>query len=242
MSSGSPGSKGFITLVIASGAAVLIDALAHWRPVKTTEFLALLAFSVVASRCRVKLPGVTGSMSVNLPFILMAAAELNMAEALVVGCLSTLAQCLPSAGKSFNLVRTLFNFANMALAVGVTHLLYDSATLRAGIASSQLLLAIATAGFFLVNSAPVAIVISLTEGKNAARIWANMFQLSYPYYLASAGVAAAVVSLAGNITWQAPVAMLLLMLGLFHSYRRYFSAADQDGAAKPESKGILAAN
>jgi len=227
MSSYSPVSKGFVTLVIASGAAVLIDALAHWRSVKLTEFLALLVFSVVASRCRVKLPGLTGSMSVNLPFILMAAAELNMAEALVVGCLSTLAQCLPSAGKSFNVVRALFNFANMALAVGATRLLYDSATLRTGVASSQMLLAIATAGFFVVNSAPVAIVIALTENKNPVRTWGNMFQLSFPYYLASAGVAAAVVSVAGHITWQAPVAMLLLMLGLFHSYRRYFSEADQ---------------
>jgi hypothetical protein len=231
MSIYSPVSKGFVTLVIASGAAVLIDAFAHWRSVKLPEFLVLLVFSMVASRWRVKLPGLTGSMSVNLPFILIAAAYLNMAEALAVACFSTLAQGLPSAGKKFIPIRALFNFTNMALAVGATRLIYDSPTIKAGVVSSQLLLAIAAIGFFVVNSVPVAIVISLTENKNALRTWGNMLQLSFPYYLASAGIAAVVISMTGEIAWQAPVTVLPLMLCVFYSYRHYFAAADQAAQA-----------
>jgi hypothetical protein len=70
----SPTSKAFITLIVAPGAAVLVDALLHWNTEKLTAFLLLLALSVIASRLRVKLPAVTGVMSMNLPFILVAVA------------------------------------------------------------------------------------------------------------------------------------------------------------------------
>src|SRR5215831_5152573 len=107
----SPISKAFIALVVACGMGALALALVNRGPLKPSEFIALLAVSLVASRLRVKLPGVTGTMSVNLPFILVAVAELTMAEAMVIGCLSTLVQCLPKGGKKFNPVQTLFNFS-----------------------------------------------------------------------------------------------------------------------------------
>src|SRR5437879_6155905 len=108
----SPISKAFIALVALSGAAVVTNALLHWQPVKLPGFVALLIISVAASRLRMKLPGFTGAMSVNLPFILLAVATMTAAGALIVGCCSTLAQCLPRTGKKFNAVRTLFNVSN----------------------------------------------------------------------------------------------------------------------------------
>jgi len=164
-------------------------------------------------------------MSVNLPFILVAVAEMSTAEAMVVGCASTLVQCMPQAHKKFNWVQTLFNFSNMALAVGATRLLYNSAALGSVIKSHPLLLAIAAAGYFAVNSMPVAIIISLTENKNPVRAWITMFQLSYPYFLASAAVAGVVVAVSAQVGWQVPVGLLPLMLGVFYSYRRYFAVA-----------------
>ena len=215
-------SKAFITLVVAGGAAVLIDALFHWKPASPTAFLVLLALSVVASRLRVKLPGMTGVMSMNLPFILVAVARLSTPEALLVGCISTTVQSLPQAGRGFNFTRTLFNFSNMALAVSATRLLYTSDALNSTLKSHPLLLAVAAAGFFAVNSVPVAIVIALTEKKNALRAWASMFQLSYPYFLSSAAIAGVVLTISSQPGWQVLVLLLPLMFGVFYSYRRYF--------------------
>lgn len=215
-------SKAFITLVVATGVAVLIDALLHWKPANLTAFLVLLILSVVASRLRVKLPGVTGVMSVNLPFILVAVAELNTGEALVVGCISTLAQSLPQAKGKFNWTRIVFNFSNMALAVSATRLLYTSEALTSTLKSHPLLLAVAAAGFLAVNSIPVAIIIALTEKKNAVHAWVSMFQLSYPYFLASAAIAGVVLTVSSQPGWQVPVLLLPLMVGVFYSYRRYF--------------------
>lgn len=217
-------SKAFITLVVASGAAVLIDALLGWKPVNLTAFLVLLALSAVASRLRVKLPGVTGVMSMNSPFILVAVAALNTPEALLVGCVSTLAQLMPQAGRKFNFTRILFNFSNMALAVSATRLLYTSDALTSTLRARPLLLAVAAAGFFAVNSIPVAIVIALTEKKNAIRAWVTMFQLSYPYFLTSAAIAGVVLSVSSQAGWRVPVLLFPLMIGVFYSYRRYFGA------------------
>jgi hypothetical protein len=216
-------SKAFIALVVLSGLAVLGNALMHAGSDNPGRFISFLLVACVASRLRVKLPGVTGTMSVNLPFLLVAVAEMNTAEAMVVACASTLVQCLPKAGKKFNWVQALFNFCNMALAVGATRLLYDSAALGSAIKERPLLLAVAAAGYFAVNSIPVAIIISLTEKKNPFRAWGAMFQLSYPYFLASAGMAGLVIAVSARVGWQLPVLLLPLMVGVFYSYRRYFA-------------------
>ena len=235
-------SKAFITLVVAAGVAVLIDALFHWKPANLTAFLVLLTISVIASRLRVKMPGVTGVMSMNLPFILVAVAQLNTPEALLVGCISTAVQSLPQAGGKVKFIRLLFNFCNMALAVSATRLLYTSDALTSTLKSHPLLLAVAAAGFFAVNSVPVAIIIALTEKKNALRAWAAMFQLSYPYFLASAAIAGVVLTVPSEPGWQVPVLLLPLMIGIFYSYRRYFGAVLNQTEMKRASQSAAVAS
>ena len=224
----------FIALVILAGFAVLGNAVMHASSADLVRFVVFLVVACVAARFKVKLPGLTGNMSVNLPFILVAVAEMNAAEALTIACLSTLVQCLPRARKKFNLVQAIFNFSNMALAVGATRLLFAGPTLGAHIGSRSLLLAVAAAGFFVVNTMPVAIVIALTESKNA-----GIFQLSFPYFIASAGIAGCVLTLSARIGWQVPIAVLPLMLAIFHSYRRYFAVV---AAALAKSVGSAAAS
>ena len=215
----------FIALVVLSGFAVLGNVLMHASSDNRMRFISFLLVACVAARLKVKLPGLTGTMSVNLPFILVAVAEMNTAEALLVGCLSTLVQCLPGRQQKFNWIQGFFNFANTALAVGATRLLYTSVALASAMKPHSLLLAVAAVGFYAVNSVPVAIIIGLTEHKNALRAWAAMVQLSYPYYLASAAVAGVVITATDHIGWQAPLLVLPLMAGIFSSYRHYFSVA-----------------
>src|SRR5690348_10957324 len=130
----------FIALVILSGFAELANAVLHAQSVDHVRFLSFLLVACLAARLKVKLPGLTGSMSVNLPFILVAVAEMSPSEALAVACFSTFVQCLPRATQKFNTVQAIFNFANMALAVGVTRFLFGNPALNNAIASHALLL------------------------------------------------------------------------------------------------------
>ena len=230
----------FITLVILSGFAVLAQAVLHAQSVDHVRFVSFLLVACLAARLKVKLPGLTGSMSVNLPFILVAAAEMNSSEALAVACFSTFVQCLPRATQKFNTVQAIFNFCNMALAVGTTRLMFGNAALNSMVGSHGLLLALAAGGFFVTNTVPVAFVISLTEAKNALKVWGNIFQLSFPYFVASAAIAGLVLAASAKIGWQVPLFVLPVMFGVFHSYRRYFGGG-QESAPVPAAVAARAA-
>jgi hypothetical protein len=153
-----------------------------------------------------------------------------------VGCLSNLVQYLPREKQKFNWVQALFNLNTMALAVGATRWLYETTAIAAWVPSPSLRLGVAAAGFFVVNTVPVAIVLFLAEGKNLVRTWIEIFQLTFVYFLASAGIAGVALTLTERIGWQVPVSILPLMLGVFYSYRRYFALqpeAPSDSARKP---------
>lgn len=67
--------KSFIALITAAGLVSVGYALTRtttWHP---GEGIALAMIALAASRMKVKLPGLNGSMSVNLPFVLIAAVE-----------------------------------------------------------------------------------------------------------------------------------------------------------------------
>jgi hypothetical protein len=221
----------FIALVILSGFAALASAVMHAQSADHVRFVSFLLVACLAARLKVKLPGLTGSMSVNLPFILVAVAEMNPTEAMAVACFSTFVQCLPRATQKFNTVQAIFNFCNMALAVGATRIMFGAPALNNMTSSQALLMAAAAGAFFVVNTVPVAIVISLTESKNALDVWGDIFQLSFPYFVASAGIAGVVLAASVKIGWQVPLFVLPVMFGVFHSYRRYFGGSREAAPA-----------
>jgi len=216
-----------------SGAGVFVEAGLHSPEFHLVRFVSFLLVGCLAARLKVKLPGFTGTWSVNSPFILVAAAEMNTLEALLVGCASNFLQCLPRDRRKFSVTQVTFNFCTMALAIAATRLIYGSAAVAGYVGSPSLRLALATAGFFLANSVPVAIIISLTERKSVWGTWLGISQLSYPYFLASAGVAGGVLTLVSRVGWQVPLGILPLMIGVFYSYRRFFSPSAKAEAEAP---------
>lgn len=221
----------FVALIVVSGLLVLGDAVLNARAMPTVRFVAFLLVACLAARLKIKLPGLTGTMSVNLPFILVAAAEMNTAEALAVGFISTLVQCLPRGMQKFNLVQAAFNCSTITLAVATTRFIYASPSVTAMVASPGLRLAIAAAGYALANTVPIAIVIRLTEAVSAMQTLIEMLQLSFPYLVASAGIAGLSLAITQEIAWQVPLAVLPVMAGIFQSYRRYFAATAVAGAS-----------
>ena len=220
----------FVALIALSGILILVDAGFKARSVPSVRFVAFLVAACLAARLKIKLPGLTGTMSVNLPFILVAAAEMNSAEALAVGFISTFAQCLPK-GRKLNLAQAAFNCGTIVLAVTAARYIFASPSIASAISSPSLRLGAAAAGYALANTIPVAIVIGLTEGAGILRTWREMLQLSFPYLVASAGIAGVTLTRAHEIGWQVPLAVLPIMAGIFQSYRRYFAATAASEAA-----------
>jgi hypothetical protein len=185
--------------------------------------LAVLVLSAVTSRMKVKLPGINGNMSVNLPFLVTAAVNLSAAEAVVVTCVSTMVQCWPRKNAKLNPQQMAFNLSMMTFAGCLASLMLHADWLRRmQWSSSTLGLALATATLFLGQTVPVATIVAMSEGKAAGHIWWNLAHLSFPYYVVSAGVTTMVQAVSSHMGWGLALAVFLVMYGIHRSYRLYF--------------------
>src|ERR1700740_765996 len=107
--------------VITAGYAGLVSHALH-----TYFALAVLVLAAVTSRMKVKLPGINGNMSVNLPFLLTAVVSLSAAEAVVITCISTAVQCWPRKNAKFNPQQMAFNLSMMSFASCLASLMFHN--------------------------------------------------------------------------------------------------------------------
>src|SRR5689334_1681010 len=77
--------KAFISLVVVAGTLVAIYGSAHPSSKSIAQFICYLLIAILASRLKVHLPGITGTMSVNFLFVLLGILELSFEEALILG-------------------------------------------------------------------------------------------------------------------------------------------------------------
>jgi hypothetical protein len=217
----------FIGLITLGGLSMVTCAALERQPWHAYQFLLVLVIAVLASRLKLKLPGLNGNMSVNLPFILIAQAQLSPTEALIIACTSTLVQSLPRAGAKLKPVQVLFNISTMAIAVESGCLVLHHGQHLKMIPSGALLLALSAGAFFLGQTLPVSAIVALTDGGAFRRIWTNIAQMSFPYYVVSAGVTSMVNSVGRHIGWPTALLLLSVMYGIYRSYRLYFAKAAQ---------------
>jgi hypothetical protein len=185
--------------------------------------LAVLALAAATSRMKVKLPGINGNMSVNLPFLLTAIVRLSATEAVAITCVSAVVQCWPRKDAKFKPEQMAFNVSMMALATCLASLMFHAQwSSRSGWTSNPLGLVLATATLFLGQTAPVAGIVALSEGKTAGSIWWHLAHMSFPYYVVSAGVSSIVHSVSTHLGWGLALAVLPVMYGIHRSYRLYF--------------------
>src|SRR6202161_2453604 len=163
--------KLFIGVTAALGMWAMADSLWHWQSVELTRFACYLLVAVIASGLKIQLPGLDGTMSVNFLFILLSVLELNLPETLVIGCTATLAQCLFGTRQKRVPLKIIFNvFSMMANAIVLSYLAYHSLQRLLG-AGTLPLLVITSLIFFLANTIPVAVIISVTANKRAHEVW-----------------------------------------------------------------------
>ena len=185
--------------------------------------LAVLALAAATSRMKVKLPGINGNMSVNLPFLLTAIVNLSAAEAVAITCVSTVVQCWPNKNGKFKPEQMAFNISMMAFASCLASLIFHARWSHgASWSSSSLGLALATSTLFVGQTAPVAAIVALSEGKTAGQIWWSLAHLSFPYYVVSAGVNSMVQTVGSHVGWGLALAVFPVMYGIYRSYHLYF--------------------
>jgi len=176
---------------------------------------------------KVKLPGVNGNISVNLPFLLTAVVNLSAAEPVVVTCVSTVVQCWPRKDAKFKFQQMAFNVSMMAFASCLASLMFHADGLRRMQCSSSTLgLALKEPPCSWDRRLRVAAIVAVSEGKAAGQIWWSLAHLSFPYYVVSAGVTSMVQAVSSHLEWGLALAVFPVMYGIHRSYRMYFEKAE----------------
>ncbi len=148
---------------------------------------------------------------------------------------------LAETGNKFKPEQMLFNVSMMAFATSVANLIWNAGWLgRAAWASEPLMLASATGAFFLGQTAPVAGIIKLAEGAAMRRVWLSIVQLSFPYYVVSAGMTSMTNLVSHHLGWQATLVVFPVMYGIHRSYRLYFGHAAEVLRATPVARAASA--
>jgi diguanylate cyclase (GGDEF)-like protein/putative nucleotidyltransferase with HDIG domain len=220
--------KAFVGITASFGVGALVFALMHWQSHDLLRFGCYLAVAVLASGLKVQLPGIDGTMSVNFLFILLGVMELSLPETLVIGCTASLVQSVWQARKRLDPVKVIFNVAGMmANASALTYLSYHWLEARFS-GNRPILLMVAALVFFFANTAPISVVIALTEGKSSRKVWKECYFWSFPYYL----VGAAAVGLVGILNraagWETSLLVLPLIYWVYRSYRLYLGRLEAE--------------
>ncbi len=211
--------KTLIFAVIATGISVLAVAMLQCPWGNLVKFIAYLLAAVIASGLKVELPGISGTLSVNLIVNLVAIIELAPGEAIAVGCASAVCQSLWRKHR-IETIHVAFNLAQMALSIGVAQQVFVSSVKLLGDSLPLRLMATSSA-YFLVNTLLVAAVIAVTEGRGFGTTWSEFYLWSFPNYLVGGVLACAFSWSNAHLGWQTSTLMVPVGYLLFRSYRLY---------------------
>jgi hypothetical protein len=215
--------KAMIGMVAVASLCPLLFGLINWHTPAWHQLGLLLLAAILSSRMKVKLPGMTSTMSGNLPVILLGVIQLGLFGSLLVAATAAVAQSYGS-GKKINPVQFLFNTCTLMNACAIAYFAYHSHLFAGHVGGRVISLAVAAAAYFLGNTAPVASIIGLTEHNNPFVLWSKVFAWSFPNYVIGAGLTA-IVSFFTTVSGLAT--LLAVLFAVHNSYKLYVSRAEQ---------------
>ena len=218
--------KLYISLIIVAGLATLLYAGLHQTSKNIAEFICYLGIAILASRLKVSLPGITGTLSVNFLFILIGVLELSFAETLILGATSMLAQCLyPDRPRG---MQVAFNVCAGSISTALAYIVYHHPLSNQFIPNRPILLGLAATVYFIANAGSIATVISLTERRPLVQILVDCYFWSFPYYLVGAGIAGAIAWLNHTFNWETSLLLVPAVYLIYRSYRLYLGKLEDE--------------
>ena len=218
--------KLFIALIVTAGLGTLVYGALHQSSKNIAEFICYVGIAILASRLKVNLPGITGTLSVNFLFILIGVLELSFTETLILGGISMIAQSLyPEPPKALQLT---FNVCAGSISTALAYLVFHHPVMNLIVDSRPVLLGFSATVYFIANAGSIATVISLTERRPLMRILVDCYFWSFPYYLVGAGIAGGIAWLNHTFNWETSLLVLPVMYLIYRSYRLYLGKLEDE--------------
>ena len=215
-----------IGMVAVASLCALSFGVVRWQTQAWPQLLLLMAAAALSSRLKVKLPGMTSSMSGNLPVILLGVTQLGLFASLLVAVTAAIAQSYTSGGNKTKPIQFVFNACTLLNASGLAYLAYHS-QIGARATEHTMSLVLASATYFVANTAPVASIIGLTEGGNPFALWHKVFLWSFPNYVIGAGLTAIATAFSTFSGLATLAALMAVLFAVYQSYKMYVGRAEQ---------------
>lgn len=227
--------KVYIGSVSLGGLVVFIAAGSHWISTDPGRFLAYLVVTAIASGFKVKLPRITGTLSVSYAFILLSAIQLSFSEVVAIAGFSAIVQLFWHSEQRPRPVHLIFNTSIMAMTAAACY-----CTLRCWPAHTSIVLELASAScaYFLSNTLSIAGVLAVTENKRFTTVWKTSYFWSFPYYLVGASLAACMNYLSRFLNWEVSLAVLPLVYIIHRSYGLYLRQLEEQTRHAEETASL----
>jgi diguanylate cyclase (GGDEF)-like protein/putative nucleotidyltransferase with HDIG domain len=207
----------YIAAAVTAGLSAIVYASLQWHPDQVFRFLLYLTAAGLASGMRVTLPGISGGMSVNFVFILIATMDLNLPQVMSIGLAGTLGQFILRR-KTWHPIQLAFNLSAVTLATFASYCVYHASALSAVNSSVPILLFCSTSVLFSINTISVSGIIALTEHKNPFGVWRDNFLWTASHHLVGAAVAAVIHVENTYLGWEAAVLTAPVIYFVYRSY------------------------
>jgi diguanylate cyclase (GGDEF)-like protein/putative nucleotidyltransferase with HDIG domain len=221
MSDYPPRARAYLLVVLTAGLLLFAVALSTWEPNNLAQFVFFLATTLLSALLKVRLPNVTGTMSLYFLMVLVAIPYLSWPEILMVACAATTFQTVWHAAKRPGPIQFLFNFAACAIATSGAHFVYRMPLWGQLRLEPAVHLGVAAMAYFFLSTVPFALVVALTENKRVAGVWRESSFWAFPYYLLGALIAGFLNFLQQWVGWQSTSMLAPILFLLSRSYRSY---------------------
>ena len=213
----------YVAGIMAAGGALTLFGITHWDSGNLTRFAALLILAGVTATWKVRLPNMTGTVSVTYAVTLFAMAGLSFGEVALISATGALVQTVWKAKRRASLVQIAFNCASFvvssAVAFALCRLMLDPLTSR----SLIVMLCVGASVLYLVNSVLVAVILCLIDDRPLLDIWQLCNFWVLPYYMAGTTAVALMIASEKAAGWPAALAVIPLLALLWTSYREHMT-------------------
>src|SRR5260370_40497404 len=167
--------KIYVYSIIGIGAAAFLGGLYTWSCPDWRRFLAYLSLAMLAGALKVRLPRMPGTFSLGYLVVLMSIADLTFSQALVIGAVTTLVQCLWKSDPKPSAAQVLFNVGNVAICVTVCYTLTQSGLLNVLRDNLAAQLGLITCIYFALSTLLLSGIIAILNGEKVPAVWQGWF-------------------------------------------------------------------
>jgi hypothetical protein len=160
---------------------MLLLAATWWSSESIRQFGIFLGFTLFASTLKVRVPGMTSTISPNFAFLLAAMAIFNFSQVIVAALCAALVQSFWRPASRPRMIQVLFSAAALVLSSGFAFT--ASRLIVRPFGSNSAALALVAGTLYLVaNTALVSVVVGLTERQPLLQVFQRCYEWAFPYF------------------------------------------------------------